>query len=422
MLNTVNLIFWLIVGTLVIYVSIYLTFMSNFLQFRFIKMIKEISKKKDINGISSFKTLMISLGGKIGVGSISGVAIAIYYGGPGIIFWMIVISFLLAILTFYEVFLGNYYKEIDYGNINKGGPYYYIKKGLKNNKLSYLYSLLVFICYNVCFLSIQSNTIIKMANLYININPIIIGIVLCILILLIIHKGLYLIAKVSNIIVPIMLIIYILFSFIILLKNLNNIDEMVSLIMNNAFRIKSLIFSFIPMIIMAIQRTIFATESGIGTSAIISSTTRDNPLKQAYIQLLGVYITSLIICVSTAIIILFTKFQLFQLQDINGIELVIYAFNYHFGNKGNILLFIIVLLFCLSTIIAGYFNGESCAKSIHFNNLFLLKLITIIIIFIGFFIQSLLLWSLADILIGLILLINCYAIYKLRNKVKEEIK
>ena len=122
MLNTVNLIFWLIVGTLVIYVSIYLTFMSNFLQFRFIKMIKEISKKKDINGISSFKTLMISLGGKIGVGSISGVAIAIYYGGPGIIFWMIIISFLLAILTFYEVFLGNYYKEIDYGNINKGGP------------------------------------------------------------------------------------------------------------------------------------------------------------------------------------------------------------------------------------------------------------------------------------------------------------
>ena len=173
---------------------------------------------------------------------------------------------------------------------------------------------------------------------------------------------------------------------------------------------------------MAIQRTIFATESGIGTSAIISSTTRDNPLKQAYIQLLGVYITSLIICVSTAIIILFTKFHQLQLQDINGIELVIYAFNYHFGNKGNILLFIIVLLFCLSTIIAGYFNGESCAKSIHFNNLFLLKLITIIIIFIGFFIQSLLLWSLADILIGLILLINCYAIYKLRNKVKEEIK
>lgn len=420
MLNTVNFVFWLIVSTIVIYVSIYLTFMSNFLQFRFIKIVKELCKKKDISGISSFKALMISLGGKIGVGSISGVAIAIYYGGPGIIFWMIIISFLLAILTFYEVFLGNYYKEIDYGNINKGGPYYYIKKGLKNNKLCILYSLLVFICYNVCFLSIQSNTILKMTNLYISINPILLGIILSILVLLIIRKDLYLIAKVSNIIVPSMLIIYIIFSIIVLLKNLNHIDEIISLIINSAFKIKSLLFSFIPMIIIAIQRTIFATESGIGTSAIISSTTKDKPLKQAYIQLLGVYITSLVICVSTAIIILFTNFNFLHIQDINGIELVIYAFNYHYGNKGNICLFIIVLLFCLSTIITGYFNGESCAKSMHFNNLIILKLITVIIIFLGFFIKSLLLWKLADVLIGLILLINCFAIYKLRNKVKEE--
>ena len=419
MLNTVIFILWINISIILFILSIKLTIKSNFIQFKIHKMIKALFEKNIKSGITNFQSLMITLGGKIGVGSISGIAIAIYYGGPGTIFWILIISLIISVFTYYEVYLGNIYKEIDNYNIYKGGPSYYIKKGLKKHKLSIIYTILVVICYNGCFLSIQANTIMKMTNNYININPIIIGIILCITTLLIIYNGIKEIAKISNIIVPIMLIIYILLANYVLMNNLSKIPTIINIIIKDALNIKSLLSSFIPMIITSIQRAIFATESGIGTTSIASSTTSSNPKTQGYIQVLGVHITSLIICLSTAIIILTTNYHSLILKNINGIELVIYSFNYHFGRFGNIIIYIIVLLFCFSTIISGYYNGESSIKSLKIKNITFLKIITIIILFIGVITSSKLLWDIADLLIGIMLIINIYAVYKLMHIVKE---
>ena len=419
MLNTVKFFLWINIIIILLTLSINLTFKSKFIQFKIIKMLKLIFKKKYNNGITNFQSLMISLGGKIGVGSISGVAIAIYYGGPGTIFWLLIISTIISVFTFYEVYLGNYYKEIDELNIYKGGPSYYIKKGLNKKWLSIIYTILVIICYNGCFLSIQSNTIMKMTKNIFNINTIIIGVIICIITLLIISKGIKKIASVSNIIVPIMLTIYIILANYTFMKNLNKISNIIEIIIKDALNIKAFLPSFIPMIITSVQRSIFATEAGIGTTAIVSSTTNSDPKTQGYVQVLGVHVTSFIICLSTAIIMLTTNYQSLKLNNINGIELVTYAFNYHFGRLGNIILYIIVLLFCFSTIISGYYNGESSLKSLNIKKINFLKLLTIIILFLGVISNSKLLWDIADIAIGIMLIINIYSVYKLRKIVKE---
>ena len=419
MLNAINYIMWINISIILIILSIKLTIKSKFIQFRIITMLKIIFKKQKTKGISNFSSLMITLGGKIGVGSISGIALAIYYGGPGTILWITIISLIISIFTYYEVYLGNIYKEIDESNIYKGGPSYYIKKGLKKHSLSIIYTILVVICYNGCFLSIQSNTIMKITNNYFNINRIIIGIIISITTLLIIYKGIKKISYISNILVPIMLITYILLAIFILINNITKINDVINIILKEAFNIKSVLSSFIPMILLSIQRSIFATESGIGTSAITGSTTNSNPKTQSYIQTLGVHITSLIICISTSIILLTTNYQILKLDKINGIELVIYSFNYHFGNFGKIILYIIILIFCLSTIITGYYNGESSIKIFKIKNTVFLKLITTLIVFIGVIIESHTLWIITDILIGLMLLINIYTVYKLKHEVKE---
>ena len=135
MLNTINYILWMNICIILLVFSIKLTIQSNFIQFRFIKIIQSIFKtKKDKNEITNFQILMMSLGGKIGVGSISGIALAIYYGGIGTIFWMLIITLVISVFSFYEVYLGNFFKEIDTNKIYKGGPSYYIKKGLNKKK------------------------------------------------------------------------------------------------------------------------------------------------------------------------------------------------------------------------------------------------------------------------------------------------
>ena len=419
MLNTVKIILWINISIILLVISIKLSFKSRFIQFKLLTMIKSLLKKNKNQGITNFQSLMITLGGKIGVGSISGIAIAIYYGGPGTIFWLLIISTILSVLTYYEVYLGNIYKEYDDYNVYKGGPSYYIKKGLKNNKLSILYTILIVICYNGCFISIQANTIMKMTKSIFNINTIIIGLVICIVTILIIYKGIKEIATISNILVPTMLIIYILLANYVLINNIDKIPHVISIIMKDALNIKSLLSSFIPMIVTSIQRAIFATESGLGTTSIAASTTNSEPSAQAHIQVLGVHITSLIICLSTAIIILTTNYQTLILKNINGIELVIYSFNYHFGKFGNIILYLIVLLFCFSTIITGYYNGESSIKSLNIKKITFLKIITIIILFLGVITNPKTLWNITDLLIGILLIINIYAIYKLSYVVKE---
>lgn len=417
---------WLEVSILIILIGIYFTFSLNLVQFDFKNIFKSTKGTRKKGSISQIESLMIVLAGRIGVGSISGVALSIYYGGLGSIFWMWIIGLLALPITFAETTLGSKYKEKDDLNIYKGGPSYYIKNGMKKKKLANLYSILIIVSYIGGFLTIQSNTITKSINELININPIIIGIVISIITYFIISGGVKKIASFSLKIVPLMIIIYIMCAAIILLKNINTMPSIFNNIIKSAFDFKAGFGAFIGTAIIGIERGIFSSEAGVGTGAIASSTTDTRyPATQGYTQMIGVYITTFLVCTSTTIIILTSNYQNLNFIDLNGIELAQYAFNFHLGTLGVIIMFVSICLFSFSTILSGYYDGESSLK--YFTNntttkIKYLKIITLVVLFLGCIVTSSSLWNFIDIIVGILAIINLYSVFILRGEVNKEYK
>lgn len=422
MLQTMNSILWAIATSLILITSIYLTFYLRFPQYKFKKIIKSISSKEK-KGISNFSVFMMSLAGKIGVGSIAGIALAIYIGGPGSIFWLWIMTIISAVLCYSETILGNLYKEKD-GEFYKGGPSYYIKKGLGYSKLGSFYAIIIIISYIGCFISIQTNTITISIREIVNVSPYIIGILLVILSFLMIVKGVKEIADVSSKIVPLMIIFYLLSGLFIVIKNINQIPSIFSLILTSAFEWKPFISGFLTSFIVGIQRGIFATESGLGTSSIASSVSNtDHSINLARMQMLGVYLTSFIVCTLTAFIILSSNYIDIDFNSINGIEITENAFLYHIPKFGHYIVVISIFFFAFSTILTGYYYGESSYKYLDkkVNNIkiMILKIITLLMVFLGCVTSPTVLWNFVDILVAVIAIINTYAIIKLKKDIYD---
>lgn len=419
--NYLKSVMWSIVTILLIIVSIYYSFKLKFIQFKIRNIFKSIFKKTK-GEISAFESLSISLAAKIGVGSLSGVALSIYIGGIGSIFWMWIITLISGIISYIEGYLGVLYQEKNNKNTLVGGPSFYIKKITNSKFLSVLYAVLIIISYIFGFITIQSNTIVKSVNYIFNINEYIILIVLVILTSLIIFKGIKKIATFSSKIVPLMGIIYIILGLYIIITNINIIPSIFINIVKSAFNFKSFFGGFLSTIIIGIQRGIFATEVGVGTSAISSSLTNDTPKNQGYVHLFGNYFTSFIICTITAFIIISAKVDTSNYLNINGIEYVIDSFVYHLGNLGTIIFLIITILFAFSTIVSGYCFGELSLefikKNISKRSINLFKILTITLVFVGGLISPNILWNLIDVLIAILSIINIYSIYKLKDRIK----
>lgn len=417
MLACLNKLLWGILTIFLIYMGVKYTFKFKFIQFKFKKIVKSL-----INDKSTFKTLCLSLAGKIGVGSVAGVALAIYIGGPGTIFWIWISTFIVAPFSFLESYLALKYK-IRKKDEFIGGPSLYIDKGLNKKKLSIIYALLIIFVYIGGFLTIQSNSISKLLSSLMNINPFIVGVLLAISTFIIIIKGIKEISLITLFLTPLMTISYILLGLIVIFNNYEMIPKIIMHIIAEGLNFNSFFSSFIPVVIIGIERGIFSSEAGIGAAAIAVGSSDSNDLhKQGYSQVFGTYFISLLICTITAIIILTTNYQILTIKNVNGIEIAQYAFNYHFGKFGEHLLFLITFSFCFSTIIAGYYFGESSLKYIYKNlspkSIFLLKIITIFLLIYGSLANSLFLWNVVDILIALLGLINIYAINGLSHEIK----
>ncbi len=406
MLKIISSIIWSITFLLIIYSSIRLTKQLNYIQFKFKQMIKYFKSKK------TKEVLSMTLGARIGVGSIAGVALAIKLGGEGTLFWIWVSSFLGSVISFSETFLA-----IKYKNNNGGGPYFYIKNGLNNRKLAFFYSFMIIVSYLFGFASIQSNTITYSINQIVKIDNYIIGILLVIFVGFIIFKGLENIVNIISKIVPFITFIYFLITIIILIKNYSLLPNIFINIFTKAFNFKSFLSSFIPTMIIGLQRGIFSSEAGLGTCSISSSTMGYNDkIGNGSIQMIGIYITSLLICTSTGLVILTSNYSGLNIQ--NGIELTQFSYNYHFGLLGNYLVFVSIFLFSFSTILTGYYDSEISLKCITNNRSFLLKILSLLVIFIGTIISSTIIWKIIDIIVGILSIINIYSILKLKNEIK----
>ena len=381
-------------------------------------------KTKTAGGISPLKSLSMSLAARVGVGSLAGIALAIYLGGPGTIFWIWIAGIITSINVYCESYLGAKYQERD-GDGYKGGPSFYISKGLKNKKLAALYAIFIMVAYILGFITIQANTITVSIKEYYDVSALLIGIILAIISAYSIIKGLGRIVTITSKLIPIMGIAYIILSIMIIVLNINLIPSVITDIINSAFNPKSASVGIISTFIIGLQRGMFSTEAGLGSGAIASSCTNTkDKVGLGLIQIIGIYFTVFVVCTSTALIVLTSDYKTLSLTNINGIELTQYALNYHLGKAGIVVLIITVIALAYSTIVAGYYYGESNLKYLIKNakpsHIMLLKIVTVLLLVFGSVSSPKLLWSIVDVLVAVLAIINMYSLIKLRKEIIDD--
>ncbi len=399
---------------MLITIGLYFSFKTKLVQLRNIKEMFRLltdGNNKDKNSISSFQAFCISTASRVGTGNLAGIATAISIGGPGSIFWMWLIALIGSASSFIESTLAQIYKQKD-GSSFIGGPAYYMEKGLKKRWMGIIFAILITIAFGLVFNSVQANTIALSLNNSFGFNKIIIGGIITILTIAIIYGGINRIAKISSTIVPVMAIAYIIVSLFIVLKNINYLPSMFRLIFENAFGFNQVLGGGIGAALMqGIKRGLFSNEAGMGSAPNAAATASvSHPVKQGFIQTLGVFTDTIIICSCTAFIILLADVPLDG--SIKGIELTQLALSSEVGAWGGIFISICILLFAFSSIVGNYYYGETniqfiTNKKIYIN---LYRVSVSLMVFFGSLVSMDIVWNLADIFMGLMAIINLIAI------------
>jgi len=420
MLKILTDILWSIAIIFLIGGGLYFSVRLGFPQLK-IKSLFRGFKRGDKRGVSPFKSLTMSLAARIGVGSLAGIAFAIYLGGPGAVFWIWVSGIITSVNAFCESYLGVKYQEKD-GDAYKGGPSFYIAKGLNNQKLATIYSILIILAYVLGFMTIQANTITASIFNHYNIDRFLVGIILVIISGLSIIKGLDRIVNITSWLVPIMGIGYISLSLLVIILNLDKLHSVLTLIIEDAFSLKSFGAGLLTTFVIGIQKGVFSTEAGLGTGAIASSCSCSyDKISLGLLQILGIYFTVFVVCTSTAIIILTSNYTSLVIENINGIEITQYALNYHLGRFGAVVLLFSVIALAYSTIVAGYYYGESSLKylikNIKKRHISYLKIVTLILLMFGSVASPTTLWKIVDILVAILSIINMYSLLRMRKEI-----
>ncbi|KRG10090.1 alanine/glycine:cation symporter family protein [Staphylococcus sp. NAM3COL9] len=410
---------------LLITAGLYFTISSKFVQLRWIpEMFRAIGEKPETldngkKGISPFQAFAISAGSRVGTGNIAGVATAIVLGGPGAVFWMWVIALIGAASAFIEATLAQVYKVPDEDGGFRGGPAYYITKGLNQKWLGVLFAILITVTFAFVFNTVQSNTIAESLKTQYNVSPTVTGIILAVLTGIIIFGGVRSIAKISSIIVPFMAIIYIGLVVIILFINYDQIIPMITMIVKSAFGFEQATGGAVgAAILQGVKRGLFSNEAGMGSAPNAAATAAvPHPVKQGLIQSLGVFFDTMLVCTATAIMILLYTGLEFGENAAQGVAVTQSALNEHLGNAGGIFLTVAITLFAFSSVVGNYYYGQSNIEFLSKNKalLFIFRCLVVVLVFVGAVIKTETVWGTADVFMGLMAIVNLVAIIGLSN-------
>ncbi len=400
--------------------GIYFSFKINFVHFNPVKTMKSIFKKENKEGVSSFKALCLSLANRVGVGSLSGVSLSLYLGGIGSVFWMWISTIICSSTTMLETVVSLKYRKKINDYEYEGGPFYYISLGLKKYKLAILYAVLFLISYAGGFLTIQSNTISRVVTQIVPVKEVIVGIIIVLLTSFVIFKNKKELIDIVSKIIPFITLVYIISCLVIIIPNYCFIDDIIKLIIKEAFNPKCFVTGFT----VGITKSIFSTEAGIGTGTIASSSaTNSTPFEQGLVQVFGVFFDTFVISTLTVFVVMLSPSLNLNLVNVNGIEITNYAFIYNLGSIGGLIITISIILFAYSTIIGGYYYGEVAFKYI-FKNKYIMffKIVVLLLLFLSTIISSDIIWNIIDKFIIVLGLINVYSVYKLEKDALSMIK
>jgi len=426
----------LIWGNILIYLlpalGIFFTISSRFVQFRyFFKMfhiLRETTHDKE-GHISSFQALMLSVAGRVGGGNIAGVAVAITLGGTGAVFWMWVIALVGMATSFFECSLAQLYKEKDGldEHVYRGGPAYYATKALGQRWLGIIISVLLLVTFGLAFNATQSYIISTSFESSFNLPTWMSGLLLTVVFSATILGGVKRIAQISEVIVPIMAMSYLLISLVVIAMNITAIPSLIMMIVHDAFNPTSAIAGgFGAVVLQGAKRGMFSNEAGLGSAPNVAAVAYvGHPVQQGIVQSFSVFIDTIILCSCTAFIILLSGAYVPGDASVKGVLLTQTALIEHIGPMGGYFVTFALFLFGFSSMIYNYYLAENSL------NFFSKKSKTVFYAFRALCI-ALILWgsvqdlasifSFADLTMGLLAILNMIVIALLYKPVLQLIR
>ncbi|GJL47537.1 TPA: sodium:alanine symporter family protein [Citrobacter farmeri] len=420
----INDVLW---GSVMIYLlfgaGCWFTWRTGFVQFRYIRQVGK-SLKNSISpqpgGLTSFQSLCTSLAARIGSGNMAGVALAITAGGPGAVFWMWVAAIIGMATSFAECALAQLYKERDRHGQFRGGPAWYMARGLGMRWMGVLFAIFLLIAYGLVFNSVQANSVSRALKFAFDFPPIATGIVMAIAALLVIVRGIKGVAQMMQWFVPMMALMWVVTSLVICLINIDQLPDILISIIKSAFGWQEAAggvagYTLSQAITSGFQRSMFSNEAGMGSTpnaAAAAASWPPHPAAQGIVQMIGIFIDTLVVCSATAMLVLLAGNGT-TYAPMEGIQLVQKAMTVLIGDWGAAFVAVIVVLFAFSSIVVNYIYAENNLYFLNLDNkrtIWILRIATCSTVVVGTLLSFPLLWQLADIIMACMAITNLTAI------------
>ena len=408
--------------------GIYFTIRTGFVQIRlFGQMVKQVFDSRDVDGdgISSFQAFAIGIASRVGTGNIAGVAIAVTLGGPGAVFWMWLVAFLGMATAFIEATLAQLFKIRWHDGTFRGGPAFYIQRGLGSRTWGVVFALFLICSFGISFEMVQANTIAATLETQFKMSPWATAAILLILCGPIVYGGLKAVAKASEIVAPLMAIVYIGLAVAVVLMNLDKVGPTFSLIVENAFGLREtlggLAGSMSAAMMNGVRRGLFSNEAGEGSAPNAASTAHvTHPAKQGLIQSAGVFVDTILVCSATAFILFNADPEALKpywaSSDPAGADMTITALESTLGSWAGPVMVVLICVFAGSSVIGNFayaeVNMDFLTKGKAWGDK-LLKAIVIVSIVLGSVAELKLVWNFADLTMTGMALINIVSIVML---------
>lgn len=378
---------------------------------------EEVTNRTHHKHISSFQAFAVSLSSRVGTGNLAGVASAIFVGGPGAVFWMWVMALFGAATAFMEATLAQLFKRRGEESFY-GGPAYYMQHGLGRRWMGILFAALMIFTFGLSNQIVQSNTLCTAISDAAGWDMRWVAATLTLMTLIIIFGGIQRIARFCAVVVPFMAVGYLLLAIYIMTVHISHVPEVLALIVKSAFGWHQAAGGAVGIAVMqGIRRGLFSNEAGEGSAPNAAATAAiSHPVKQGLLQSFGVFVDTIVICTCTALIILLSG--LYNGEH-DGILLTSRAMSHHLGSMGAWYLTAAIILFAYSTIIANYFYGETNVRFITEKPWALLafRLASGVTVMAGGLMTLQQSWSIVDLAMGLITIVNLIAVILLSRYV-----
>lgn len=426
--NNLDSIIWsMFLVILCLGVGLFLSIRLRFPQIRHLgEMVRLLfGENQSENGISPFQAFATTVGARVGMGNIAGVATAIFYGGPGSIFWMWMIAFIGAASAFAESVLAQAYKTKNTRGEYVGGPAYYIEKGLRCKPYAIVFAIVAFLGPGLLLPGVQINSLVNVFEEAFHVNKIIVGVVCCVFLAFVVCGSIKRIAKLAEILAPVMCFIYIALALIIFGMNIRELPGVLAMIFKSAIGIHPLLGGIIGSAVSwGVKRGIYSNEAGMGCGAIVSGATEcSHPVKQGLVQAFSIYVDTLFVGSATAFIVLLTKTYNVTdganllIDNVGGLEAGIlwtqHALMNTYGSWVGKLLAIIIVLFVFTSMTGYCYQAESNIAYLTKDNqkaITICRIIFVIASFIGCLTNAEDIWAMGDIGYGLMAWANIIAI------------